>query len=153
MNSIITQPIFIPPEGGKTLSVLGEKITCKVGSEDTEGSYSIIEEISPPGGGPPAHIHDETDEIFYILDGKYEIQCGDNTHIATAGSLAVLPRGIRHMVRNVNDEPGRVLVIIMPGGLTHFFEEIDAQSKVHDLDPSKAMEIAKNHDVRFEQPT
>jgi quercetin dioxygenase-like cupin family protein len=153
MKSMTMQPIFIPPQGGKPLNVLGEKITCMVSGEDTNGSYSIIEEISPPGGGPPPHIHYETDEIFYILEGKYEIQCGDKTNIATAGSLAVLPRGIRHIVKNVDDKPGRVLVIIMPGELVHFFEEIDVQSKENDLDPSKAMEIAKKYDVRFEQPT
>ena len=153
MKSITMQPIFIPPEGGKPLNVLGEKITCKVAGGDTNGSYSIIEEISPPGAGPPPHIHYETDEIFYILDGKYEIQCGDKTHIATAGSVAVLPRGIKHIVKNIGDKPGRVLVIIMPGELVHFFEEIDSLSKENDLDPSKAMEIAKNYDVKFEQPT
>ena len=149
MEAKIAQPIFIQPEGGKLLNVLGEIITCKVSSEDTNGSYSIIEEISPPGGGPPPHIHYKTDEIFYILDGKYEIQCGDKTHIATSGSLAVLPKGVAHTVRNVGEGPGKVLVFITPGGLDHFFEEIDALSEKKDIDPSKVLETAKRYDVDF----
>jgi hypothetical protein len=61
MEAKIVQPIFIQPEGGKLLNVLGEMITCEVSSEDTNGSFSFIEEISPPGGGPSPHIHYKTD--------------------------------------------------------------------------------------------
>ena len=40
---------------------MGEMIICKVAGEDTKGSYSIIEEVSPPGGGPSPHSHYETE--------------------------------------------------------------------------------------------
>ncbi len=134
------------------MNVLGEKITCKVANEDTWGGYSIIEEISPPGGGPPPHVHHETDEIFYVLEGEYEIKCGEQAFVAEPGALAALPRGIPHTVSNIGDRPGRVLVIVAPGQFEHFFREIDAQSEIEEVDPPKAMEIAARHDVEFLPP-
>ena len=74
MKGRITRPIVVPLGKGTPLYVLGEKITCKVTSEETGGAYSIIEEVSPPGGGPPQHVHDGTDELFYILECECEIQ-------------------------------------------------------------------------------
>ena len=55
-------------------------------------------------------------------------------------------------MKNIGDRPGRVLVIIMPGELSNFFEEIDAKSKEDELGPEKIMEIVKRYDVDFVQP-
>lgn len=146
------RPIIVPPGEGQVLNVLGEKITCKLAGEDSGGTYSIIEEVSPPGGGPPPHVHHETDEIFYVLEGEYEIKCGGcggERQIAKPGTLAVLPRGRPHTVRNIGNGPGRVLVIMSPAKFEHFFREIDLRSRVTEVDPPAAMQIAMNHDVEF----
>ena len=152
MKEGLNQPIVLSAGEGTVLSVLGEKITCKVASEDSGGRYSIIEEVSPPGGGPPPHIHHETDEIFYVLEGEYEINCGEQTFVAKPGTLAALPRGMPHTVCNIGDRPGRVLVIIAPGEFEHFFREINDQNEIAQVDPPKAMEIASRHDVEFLPP-
>ncbi len=152
MKDGLKQPVLVSPDEGMILNVLGEKITCKVAYEDTGGSYSIIEEVSPPGGGPPPHLHRETDEIFFVLEGEYEIRCGEQAFVAKPGSIAALPRGIPHAVLNIGDRPGRVLVIITPGRFEHFFREIDAQNEIAEVDPPKAMEIALKHDVEFIPP-
>lgn len=152
MSEGLDQPILLQSGEGTVLSVLGEKITCKVASKDSGGRYSVIEEVSPPGGGPPPHLHHETDEIFYVLEGEYEITCGEQTFVAKPGALAALPRGKPHSVRNIGTRPGRVLVIITPGQFEHFFREINAQNEIAQLDPPKAMEIARRHDVEFLPP-
>ena len=46
-----------PTGEGKRLNVLGETIICRVLSAETNGAYSVNEEVTPPQGGPPLHVH------------------------------------------------------------------------------------------------
>jgi mannose-6-phosphate isomerase-like protein (cupin superfamily) len=57
------------------MTVLGERITWKVISEGTGGLYSAGEGITPPGGGPPLHMHHREDEGFYILSPRAVCSC------------------------------------------------------------------------------
>jgi hypothetical protein len=34
-------------------NVLGEQVTCRAASEDTDGTFPMFEVVSPPGVGPP----------------------------------------------------------------------------------------------------
>ena len=70
------------------------------------------------------HIHENEDEIYHILEGEYEIQCGDETYKATTGAVAVLPRRIPHASRNVSNQVSRALLLCSPGGFDDFMEEL-----------------------------
>ena len=77
----------------------------------------MIEQVTPPGWGPPRHIHSREDEIFYILDGSYELHVGDERRTVSAGASAILPRNIPHGFRNVASTLSRLVFVITPGGL------------------------------------
>src|SRR5919112_1157551 len=52
---------YVPPDGGDSVWLAGDRITVKLRSEDTGGGYSVAEEISPPKGGhPPPHTVKKT---------------------------------------------------------------------------------------------
>jgi quercetin dioxygenase-like cupin family protein len=70
-------PIIQPPGGGKVVGVLRDQSTFKVLSEQTNGAYAILEQKIPAGHGPPLHVHRHETEIFYILDGQFEVSIGD----------------------------------------------------------------------------
>ena len=42
------------------------------------------------------HTHDETDELFLVMDGVLTIQLRDGDVMLTAGQLYVVPRGVEH---------------------------------------------------------
>lgn len=42
------------------------------------------------------HKHDETDELFLILEGEFEIAFRDRTVTLGPGELLVVPRGVEH---------------------------------------------------------
>ncbi len=46
---------YVPPDGGNSVWLVGDRITLKLTSEDTGGAYSVSEETTPPQGGPPPH--------------------------------------------------------------------------------------------------
>ncbi|MFL6758416.1 cupin domain-containing protein [Sphingomonas sp.] len=42
------------------------------------------------------HKHDETDELFLILDGEFDMDFRDRTVTVKAGELLIVPRGTEH---------------------------------------------------------
>ena len=140
---------IIGPGEQRVLQVLGETITVKIGSGQTDGRYAVIEEVSPVGGGPPLHVHRHEDEVFYVLEGEVEFQLGDQRFRAKAGSTAYLPRDIPHTFRNVGTTPSKVLVVIIPARLVGFFDEVHALTKPT---PEQAMELGKTYGLTFLPP-
>jgi quercetin dioxygenase-like cupin family protein len=120
------KPAVISRGEGRHLDVLGEIITLVVSGEDTNGSFAVLTERSPPGGGTPFHTHHNEDEALYVLEGEYEILCGEETVRATAGSFVFAPRGIPHRFTNVGSTTGAILAIVSPAGFEGFFEEVSA---------------------------
>jgi len=65
----------------------------------------VLEQVTPPGWGPPRHIHSREDEIFYILEGSYDLHASDEHRTVSADASAVLPRNVPHGLRNVARRP------------------------------------------------
>jgi len=45
------------------------------------------------------HTHEETDELFLVVDGELTIQLRDGDVVLRPGQLYVVPRGIEHCLR------------------------------------------------------
>lgn len=56
----------------KTFKVFGEPVEVLIPGEMTGGSSITLTQVSPPGGGPPPHSHQNEDETFFVLEGQYE---------------------------------------------------------------------------------
>lgn len=143
------QLLVIHREGGKTWNIFGLEIVGKVMSGQTGGQYSVIVSTTPPGGGPPRHLHENEDELFYVLKGVFEFYCGEETSRAEKGALVVLPRGIPHGFRNVGQSDGMLMNTITPGGFEGFFEEVDRLPKDKPLDRERVTAIAARYGLTF----
>jgi mannose-6-phosphate isomerase-like protein (cupin superfamily) len=95
----------------------------KASGRSTGGSLTVIE-VSMDGG-PPRHVHTREDESFYVLTGTLEVECGDDRFQAGPGSFVFLPRNVPHVFRTVGG-PATALLIVTPGGLDGYFEELSA---------------------------
>ena len=118
-------PIVHPPGGGKAVGVLGAQSTFKVTSAQTGGAYALLEQEVPPGHGPPLHVHRHETEIFYILEGEFEITIGNERIPAPRSAMAVGPRDIPHTFRNVGTSTGRLLLTVIPGRFADYFLDVD----------------------------
>jgi mannose-6-phosphate isomerase-like protein (cupin superfamily) len=49
------------------------------------------------------HSHPETDELFLVLKGRLEIQLRDRTVVLDEGELFVVPRGVEHCPRAIEE--------------------------------------------------
>jgi quercetin dioxygenase-like cupin family protein len=115
--------MHVAPEEGRELSLVGDRITFKLVGKDSNNALLLAEEVTPPGGGTPPHVHRHEDETFCLLEGEFEFSLGDATIRAAAGSVVHGPRNVPHSFTNVGALPGRMLVIVTPAGLEAFFEE------------------------------
>ena len=113
-----------------------------VTAAETGGSVGVWEEIVAPGWGPPLHVHNGEDEMFHVLEGRIRIWCGEETLEVTAGTTAVLPRGVRHRFENVGETVARILVAVTPGGFETFF--LDAEA-LPDQSEAAVLKLAKNY--------
>jgi len=115
------QPILTDADAGHTFMMLGTTMRLIAAADATGGRYTVIEQVTPPGWGPPRHIHSREDEIFYVLDGAYELHVGEERRTVSTGASAILPCNIPHGFRNVASTPSRLLFVIAPGGLEEYF--------------------------------
>ena len=60
-------PIQIPDNGGKSVSILDIPMFIRVHGRDTNGTVAVVESHDVTGGVPPPHIHHREDETFQIL--------------------------------------------------------------------------------------
>ena len=115
------QPILTDSGDGYTFKMLGTIMRLLATAAGTGGRFTVFEQVTPVGWGPPRHIHSREDEIFYILDGTYELHVGDERKTVSSGGSVVLPRHVPHGFRNVASTPSRLLSVIVPGGLEEYF--------------------------------
>src|SRR5207245_1491204 len=118
------QPILVPPGGGEKLNIAGSPISHKVKSKDTNGVFSVMEFVTPPGKGVALHVHEREDELVYLLEGEIEVTLGDQKMKAVQVVIALLPRGIPHGFTNVGNKPSRLLDTLLPGQFDNYFVEL-----------------------------
>ena len=107
---------------GVTLNTLDIKISGR----DTNNELAVFEQSGQtPNGGPPLHIHTDQDEWFFVTEGEYLFQCGEEKFQMKAGDTLFLPRNIPHAFIQLT-EKAKTLVAYMPAGkMEDFFAETD----------------------------
>ena len=151
--------ILLNDREGNSLWVLGDLYTFKVTGKQTNGAFTVVDQIIQSQGGPPPHVHHREDEVFYVLDGKFSFLCGEREHVFEAGGFVYVPKGTLHTFKNIGQQPGRLLVTISPAGLEEFFYSIGTPAvDVNNppaFDPTvieKLMTLAKSYQMDIVLP-
>ena len=124
---------FRGPAGGPT--------TIKARTENTGGTFTMLEVTVGPKEGPPLHLHHREDEMWYVLDGMFRFIAEESIFEAPTGSFVFVPRRTAHCFQNMGVEPATVLVMFTPSGMERFFEE-HAKLPAGPVDPDRYREIA-----------
>jgi quercetin dioxygenase-like cupin family protein len=122
-----------PGEGTLVRGPVGGPLTFKVRGEQTDGRLTALENVIPPGEGPPLHRHASEDETWQVLEGELRFRLGDDIRRAPAGTFVFVPRGVPHCFQNVGNDPARILVIFTPSGMERFFERFATLPEEADL--------------------
>jgi len=115
--------VCVRPGEGRTIEgPVGGPLTFKVTGEETGGALTALENVIPPGQGPPLHTHANEDEAWYVIEGDLRFRLGDENATAPAGSFVFVPRGTPHCFHNAGSADARILVMFTPSGMEAFFE-------------------------------
>jgi mannose-6-phosphate isomerase-like protein (cupin superfamily) len=91
----------------------------------TQGAFEAIEDVRGEGEGPAPHLHRQSDEAFYVVEGQFAFVRGHEQIEVDAGSLIFIPRGTRHAYRAKRAD-SRVLILYVPAGrFDEFLRELD----------------------------
>lgn len=127
--------------------VTANTLDIKISARDTEGAVAMFEQTGlTPNGGPPLHIYPFQDEWFYVIEGEYVFQVGDDKYQMQRGDTIFLPRNIPHAFIQLT-EKARMIVSYSPvGKMEAFFKATSEWSS-----PPSPEEVAKvfaEHDMK-----
>lgn len=121
------------PAGGAIVSGPGEGERLVSGNRDTllKGHLPVLSFgewiLGGPLDGPELHQHDAGVDSFYVLEGELEITIEDSVQAAGPGTLASIPRGVRHTFAYRGPGGARLLNLHTPdGGFADFLRRISA---------------------------
>lgn len=104
----------------------GRSFALKLLGRDTGDSIMMFEETLPAGTASLHHLHRDSDEVAWVLEGEFTFKIGDEVTAGGPGTCAFMPRNVAHAWKNTGSEPGRVLFLYTPaaaGGLIEALAE------------------------------
>ncbi len=138
-------PIHANFDSRPAIDVLGDRYTLLFSSEETGGSYALLEFEIQKGRGSPPHIHSREDESFYVLSGAVDFMLDGKTVHAKAGDVVFGPRGISHNFTGASDVPARMICLVSPGGFEKFLVAAGTPVVDRDQPPPEPTEQAIQH--------
>jgi quercetin dioxygenase-like cupin family protein len=118
------QGIVVQPGEGPVLRFTpGRSIALKLLSGTTGDSIMMFEETVPAGTRSWFHLHHDSDEVAYVLEGEITFLIGDEVTVGGAGAYAFMPRGVPHAWKNTGAEAGRLLFLYTPAKAGGLLEE------------------------------
>src|SRR6516162_516104 len=71
---------------------MGMLLTNLVEKKDSNGAFSLLEATLAPGNEPPPHVHSREDELFYVLEGEFDVYVGEEGFRLRKGECIFLPK-------------------------------------------------------------
>jgi quercetin dioxygenase-like cupin family protein len=133
----VDRAVISGPETQTAIWFLGVLSQVRVGGGQTGGAFSLVEILARRGNASPVHVHDRDDETFFVLDGELRVVAGEEEHAAGPGTVAVLPRRLRHAYV-VTSATARFLSLHTPAGFERFAAEVGRPAEALTLPPEPA---------------
>jgi quercetin dioxygenase-like cupin family protein len=148
--STYPQAILVQPGSTPELHAYGDILSVLLNGEQTGNTLTVMFDVTPPGGGPPPHVHSREDELFLVVEGRISYFAeGQWTEVGVGGAV-YLPRGVVHCYRNVGATPSKHWILTTPSGFEHFFVASAAEfAKPDGVDRQRLVEINREYGIEL----
>ena len=143
------QATIVKAEQALPIKPFGLDMRVLLSTEATGSVTSVLIACHKPGEGPPDHVHFSQEEMFFIVEGTYELTVGSKTSTVGPGTLVFIPRNVVHRFKNIGDTTARMLDWSLPGGQDHYFQAIAALAAGPGFSGEQVTEINRQFDTRF----
>ncbi|MEU2714458.1 cupin domain-containing protein [Streptomyces sp. NPDC007205] len=139
----MTAVSVVGPDDGETIRLGPAQIRILEDGSTTGHRLGMAEITLPPHTeGPPQHRHAQHDEGFYVVSGTVHFTVGETTHVAPAGTLAMVPPGAPHTFANLGDEPAVMLNTFTPDLYVQYFRDLrDMIAGGRELTPQATVQV------------
>jgi mannose-6-phosphate isomerase-like protein (cupin superfamily) len=93
VHNINNVPAFTTKDGSEIRELLAHRNSCIV-------KQSLAEARLHPGRTTTAHYHLQTEEIYYILEGRGVMRIGNESRDVGPGDAIAIPPGSEHQITN-----------------------------------------------------
>ena len=157
----MTDGLLLPPGGGRRI----QSMTLKVGADESK-IFSTFEAEVAPGFDVGAHLHQQAEEVFYVLEGEldllafhpiaktngdwrtWESEAGATVFRGGPGSFMFVPAGCPHAFFNPGSEPARMLFLVSPAGHELYLRELtDLLAAGGPPDQAEIAALRRRHDI------
>jgi quercetin dioxygenase-like cupin family protein len=124
-------------------------IVVKVSPRDGSSGPILVEQTFPRGGSTGLHVHDQGDELFYVVSGRGSARLGATEQPIGPGDVIFVPASDAHRIQNLdNDDPLTVVFFMDSPELVELFRAIHER---YTQDPNRA--ITSEEYAEFERRT
>jgi oxalate decarboxylase/phosphoglucose isomerase-like protein (cupin superfamily) len=159
----MTDGLLLPPGGGRRIQTM----TLKAGADQSR-IWSVFEAEVAPGFDVGAHLHQQAEEVFYVLDGEldllafhpaagasassdwrtWESETGARVFRGGPGSFMQVPAGCPHAFFNPGSSPARMLFLVSPAGHEIYLQELaDLLAAGGPPDQAAIAALRRRHDI------
>ncbi len=107
IHNIDRVPVFTTKDGSEIRELLAYRNSCIQ-------KQSLAEARLAPRCATTSHRHPHTEEIYYILEGRGEIQIESEKADVGPGDAVAIPPGKRHQIINTHPLPLKFLCCCVP---------------------------------------
>ncbi|MGY4964113.1 cupin domain-containing protein [Streptomyces sp. 900105245] len=119
-------------------------------SSASGGALSTVRVTLTEGAdGARPHLHRNSAEMFYLLDGEAEVLSGDDVVTARSGDLVVVPPDRPHAFAAAPGSPADILIVITPGvERFEYFRHLQ-RIRLGEATPESLLEVQELYDNHF----
>jgi oxalate decarboxylase/phosphoglucose isomerase-like protein (cupin superfamily) len=160
----MTDGLILPPGAGQGISAAG--MTLKVGAGQSP-TWSLFEATVQPGFDVGAHLHQQAEELFYVLEGEldllafeprvrtadgwtsWESRTGDRVARGGPGSTMYVPAGCPHAFTNPGPSMVRMIFVVTPPGHEDYLRELgELIARPGPPDQNEISALRARHDIQ-----
>ncbi|MFF4861936.1 cupin domain-containing protein [Streptomyces sp. NPDC002405] len=119
-------------------------------SSATGGALSTVRVTLAEGAdGARPHRHDNSAEMFFVLDGTAELLSGDDVVTAERGDLVIVPPGRPHAFAAAPGRGADLLIVITPGVERFAYFRHLQRIRLGEVTPESLLEVQDLYDNHF----
>ena len=153
------KPIAVPyvlAEGeGEVIRWFGDTITVK--SAGPKFDVAVVTAVA--GSEPPLHVHADTDEALFVLEGSVVVVAGSEALRAPVGAFVFLPEGVPHTF-TVESGSARLLTLTSPSGSLGMYSDVEERfgyrempARPRDTDLAVVASVLAEHGITLLEPS
>lgn len=147
------KPSIVQHNEGRVLHAFGDVGTVMLRGEQTGGAFTVLFDETPPGAGPPMHVHSKEDELFLIVEGTVSFFANDRWTDVGPGGVVFMPRGTPHTYRNRTNTHTKQWIMATPSGFEKcFIACADEFARANGPDQGRIVELLRQQGIELLDP-